>query len=414
MTPISNSLTPPGQLILGVARTGAKFTPLNHKPTGDPVFDMISSGAMIPVTPDEIRAEMASLYHAGVRYIHEHARNPATREQSAEPAIYKSISAMAREVAPDALLSFGGSRNGQEIASAIKTHGEIARVAHAGLDRDAGGADFVTTQAAIELQIVLDMERQGFIRIKPQDGSYKVLRPLHTYEPSGTVEEARLAVNSTAGGANYGSSSAWIQYETAKWTIDARERLGLPYEVEWVQEARSAFLTWYLANHMPEGLRRIGRLNITLLFGFSPRLPFPKSYAAFKRLVEKAKRIANPVWDEETRPLHVSVSVGCAVLPQHAKDHVLPVDVGPLRGVVLGPLERLAIYAAQPNAGVDILRVGLEDTPYVLDDTADLMPTTNLDLVWRTRGILDTHGTKLVTDMDTLTAFKSVPGGPGQ
>lgn len=35
-------------LILGCASTGAKFTPLNHAPTGDDLLDRICTGESIP------------------------------------------------------------------------------------------------------------------------------------------------------------------------------------------------------------------------------------------------------------------------------------------------------------------------------------------------------------------------------
>ncbi|MEO1110212.1 MAG: 3-keto-5-aminohexanoate cleavage protein [Pseudomonadota bacterium] len=395
------------QLVLGVARTGAKFTPRNHKNTGNRTFDAIASGDLIPVTYDEIKAEFKALHDMGVGYIHEHARNPDTREQTTSLDVYSQISRIAQEEAPGALLSYGGSRNGPEIAEAIRSDGEIARVAQAGLPRLQGGADFVTTQAAIELQIVLDMERQGFVRFDHDKGTWKMLRPLEDYVPSGSVEKARFSVNSTDGGANYGASSAAIQMETLKWTIDAREQLNGAYEVELVQKGRSLFLTWYLANAMANGIRRLGRLNITILFGFSPRLPFPKTFAEFRKMVKGARAIATPVKGGDDRPLKISISVGAAVLPHHARDHICPVDVGPLRGTMMGPMERLAIYAAQPGSGVDILRVGMEDTPFILDPTGRVLPATNTELVDRARRLLKRHEIALVTDPVDLQRFKA-------
>lgn len=405
MTIRTKSLTSASELILGVARTGAKFTPCNHKQTGNRVFDAISAGDMIQVEAENIEAEMKDLYGMDVRYIHEHARNPESREQTTDLDVYRTVSRIARKVAPDAILSFGGSRNGREVGAAIERDGEIARVAQAGFSLSEGGAPFVTTQAAIELQIVTDMENQGYIKIFPDDGRYTVLRPLEDYVPSGDIEVAKLAVHSTDGGGNYGPSSAAIQFETLKWTIEARERLGLPYEVEWVQEARSSFLTWYLANGLKKNVRQIGRLNITLLFGFSPRLPFPETYTDFRRLVKKAKAIADPVEGGNDTPLAISVSVGAAVLPQHAARHLRPVDVGPLAGTPLGPMDRIAVYASQPDADVDILRVGLEDTPFVLDPSGRPLPATNSELVHRARRIIDQHGVAPVTATAKLAQF---------
>jgi len=107
-------------------------------------------------------------------------------------------------------------------------------------------------------------------------------------------------------------------------------------------------LTWFLANVLD---RDIGRLNITILFGFSPRLPFPDNYAAFKSVVDKARAIADS--DQRTRPLKVA-------------------------GAEAGPMERLLAFASQPDSAVDIVRVGMEDTPYILDPSGVLLPATNL------------------------------------
>ena len=111
-----------------------------------------------------------------------------------------------------------------------------------------------------------------------------------------------------------------------------------------MQEARSALLTWFLVNVLD---RDIGRLNITILFGFSPRLPFPDNYAAFKSVVDKARAIADS--DQRTRPLKVSISCGAAVLPRHAARHIRPIDVGPRAGAEAGPMERLLAIASQPG-----------------------------------------------------------------
>lgn len=81
-------------------------------------------------------------------------------------------------------------------------------------------------------------------------------------------------------------------------------------------------------------------------------------------------------------PLHrmipISVTVGAAVLPQHAAAQIKPVDVGLLRGRRMGPMERLIAYGSQPDSGVDVVRVGLEDTPYLLDPAGRVMPATTL------------------------------------
>jgi hypothetical protein len=393
-------------LILGVARTGAKFTNHNHRATGDAVSDLIQKGFLIPVLQREIAAELRALKVMDVKYIHEHARNPDTGEQSADLDLYRRLGKMAREIDPDALISFGASRNGPEIAKAIEARGEIARTEQARLPLTDGGAHFVTSQAAIELQIVTDMERQGFVRINPEAGTFDILRDLGDYVPSGTNESVALEVHSTAGGGNYGPSSAKAQIDTLQWSIAARKDQKLPFEVEWVQTARSAFLTYYLANVVPWGVRNLGRMNITLLFGFSPWLPFPETYGAFRTVVEAARNIAPEI--SGMVPLRVSVTVGAAVLPKYALQNVRRMDVGTFAGQFLGPMERLIHYASQPDSGVDVVRVGMEDAPYLVDLSGRVVPATNLLLVERARAHLESARASLVTDPAELARFWAV------
>ncbi len=403
----SGRAAPGKPLILGVARTGAKFTPYNHADTGDAVFDTISRGDAILCAQDAIADELRQLYKTGVRYVHEHARNPATREQTCETNAYRRFGRICADACTDAIVSFGASRNGPEIDAAIAAAGEWARVAHVGLPRADGGAHFVTAQAAVELQIVKDMERQGFVAIDDPQGRYTVLRDLRAYQPSEVAEVVDLPVYSTAQGRNYGSSSAAVQLAVLRRSIAERGRLGLPFEVEWVQTARSSLLTWYLANVLGAGPRAIGRLNITILFGFSPRLPFPQTYAQFKSVVDTARAIADR---DGGAPLRVSISCGAAVLPQHAARHLRPIDVGPRTGVVAGPMERLVAYACRPDSGVDILRVGLEDAPYVVDPSGAVLPATNVLLAQETVRQIAMNGAGIVTGREELQRFLEHPG----
>jgi len=395
-------------LILGNARTGAKFTPYNHAETGDRMLDAISRGDTIRCSAEQIGNELQRLYGFGVRYVHEHARSEVTREQTCALERYREFGRMCDRFCPDTIVSFGASRNGPEIDAAVAAEGEWARIAHAALPLVDGGAHFVTAQAAVELQIVRDMERKRFVTIDDASADFRILKDLHAYEPSCETEAIDLSVYSTARGRNYGSSSAAVQLATLRRTIDERQRLNLPFEVEWVQTARSSMLTWYLANVLEPGLRSIGRLNITVLFGFSPRLPFPRDYSAFKAVIDKARAVAEAEpsgGDRRIPPLKVSVACGAAVLPQHAAQHVRPIDVGPLAGTNAGPVERLIAYACQPDSGIDIVRVGMEDTPYFLDPSGVLLPATNLLLVQQAVRQIEMNGAEIVTDGESLRRF---------
>ena len=148
-------------IILGTAVTGAKFTPLNHLQIGVPVLDRVCRGDDIPVSEYDLTQEACSLYFAGCRYFHYHARNFKTREQTTRNSVYSRVSHIVRLICPDMLISFGASRNGAEVLHNIANHGEWERVSQTELSlENGGGAHFVTMQAAIELQVICDLERK--------------------------------------------------------------------------------------------------------------------------------------------------------------------------------------------------------------------------------------------------------------
>lgn len=107
----------PKQLILGTALTGAKFTPGNHRAQGDAVLDAILQGKLMPIQMEEIEREVDALVRDSVRYVHWHARHPATREQSADPKLYRAFGLATRERHPGLALSCGASRNGRRFAT---------------------------------------------------------------------------------------------------------------------------------------------------------------------------------------------------------------------------------------------------------------------------------------------------------
>lgn len=83
-------------------------------------------------------------------------------------------------------------------------------------------------------------------------------------------------------------------------------------------------------------------------------------------------------------------------------------DVGPMTGQLLQPVDRLTGYAAMPDSGVDILRVGMEDTPYMVDRARNVVPTTNSQLAERARGFLETCGANVVTNERVLKNFSRI------
>ncbi|MHA5864851.1 3-keto-5-aminohexanoate cleavage protein, partial [Pseudomonas aeruginosa] len=230
-------------LILGCASTGAKFTPRNHAATGDRLLDSICTGATIRTAPGELLDEARQLYEMGCRYYHYHARNPLTQEQTTDNDIYQAVSRALQNRFPDLMLSFGASRNGSEVQENIRRFGEWERVSHCAIPLHLGGAHFVTIQAAIELQVICELEKQRRKLDLDYASSPAFLADLRDYQPSTALEKAELQTHSTSKGADYGVTSPMTQFQVYRNAIQARQKLGLFHEVEWVQHVRSYAMT---------------------------------------------------------------------------------------------------------------------------------------------------------------------------
>ncbi len=213
-------MTRSNQLIIGCASTGAKFTPLNHRSTDNLHFDNICWGTDIPITRDEIQLELDLIYALGCRYYHYHARNPVTREQTTDNVVYQGISQLIQSRCPDTLISFGTSRNGKEVRDAINKFGEWERVSQCALPIHLGGAHLVTIQAAIELQIICQIERNTKHLCQKDIESIKFLETISSYNPSYKREKFAIETNSTSKGSNYGSSSPKVQFDTYRSAIN--------------------------------------------------------------------------------------------------------------------------------------------------------------------------------------------------
>ncbi|MDP7701264.1 hypothetical protein [Mycobacterium sp. TY815] len=385
-----------GDLILGSAVTGAKFTPRNHAKTGNPFIDLVSQGQTIKSDVGQLVAEASALFDIGVRYYHYHARNPLTQEQSTANSLYSAVSLEVQDRLPGMLISFGASRNGVEVKEAIQRYGEWERMSQAAMPLHLGGAHFVTKQAAVELQVILDLERGGHDISIAAASQPEFARQVRHYVPSKCENETALDVHSTSGGGSYGSTSPHTQFEVYRKAVDARRRLHLLHEVEWVQLQRSYAMTRFATEHPLIGLGSEGQLNITLLFGFSPRFPFPESYADFRRAVSLAKSLEYDLSGRRVR--NVTISVGAAVLPQHAQHHVKELEFGSRKGQLAGPVERLACYAAQADSEVDIIRSGMEDTPYIVTPAGEVTLTDNLGLAHQVRAMVESCGSELLSD----------------
>jgi len=84
------------------------------------------------------------LYNQGVRYLHLHACNPATREQTVSLEWYSEVGKEIRRIHPDLVLSFGASRTGTEVLEAVNQREEFSRLKHTTLSLENGGAQFIT------------------------------------------------------------------------------------------------------------------------------------------------------------------------------------------------------------------------------------------------------------------------------
>ncbi|SON60334.1 hypothetical protein MSIMFI_01828 [Mycobacterium simulans] len=398
----------PHDLILGSAVTGAKFTPKNHAEMGEPLFDVVLRGRTIQLDTNKLLAEACALYDIGVRYYHYQARNPHTHEPCTSNAIYAALSHEIQDRLPGMLISFGASRNSIEVREAIRRNGEWERISQAALPLHLGGAHFVTSQGGAEFQIVLDLEHKGHDISIEAVSDPEFARIIRHYVPSITDSVMILDVHSTAGGTYYGSSSPRMQFEVYRQAVDARRRLHLLHEVEWIQLDRSCALTRFATEHPLIRLGSEGQLNITLLFGSSWRLPFPESYADFRRAVCLAKSIERDLSGNIARK--VTISVGAAVLPQHARAHINELEFGARKGQLAGPLERLACYAAQPDSEVDVIRSGLEDTPYIVTHDGDITLTDNFGLAHQVVEMVGSCGASIITDPPTLRSRMGFAG----
>ncbi len=389
----------PSALILANCSTGARWTPENHGPSHDAILDYVQRGHAIHARDASLIDESRILWREGVRYFHVHARNPLTHEQCCGSSVYQSFGRAFHAALPDAILSYGASRNGSEVLRSIAAHGEWERLAHCELALEDGGAHFITEHAAAELAIIIDLERQGFCT---SNGSLHILNNLEGYVPSGSIERLTLGSGSVGGATDYGHTSAKAQLMALTRVIRARNSLSMPHEVEWTQLQRSAALTELAITYLVPSIAESGRLNVTILFGFSPRLPFPLSYADFQAAVSLATGLPNRT---EYFGLDVTVTVGASIQPTAVSALIQPLDVGPHTGRVVQPLERLVAYACQPDSGVDVLRFGMEDHPFRIGRNGSIYPTTNLELCHVVQDMIDTHGGLLVASDESVQRF---------
>jgi hypothetical protein len=154
-----------------------------------------------------------------------------------------------------------------------------------------GGAEFITIQAAAELQIISDAEKQGIVSFNCGKRGGLFHTDVNVFSPSSMLTDLKLEVNSTFGGGNYGSTSSAMQFDYYKNIVLGRRISGGDHEVEWVQQDRSYAMTRFAIEHDEINLGETGKLSITILFGFSPKLPFPIEYSEFRQVVALAKSL---------------------------------------------------------------------------------------------------------------------------
>ncbi|KZL20526.1 hypothetical protein PsAD2_01381 [Pseudovibrio axinellae] len=104
---------------------------------------------------------------------------------------------------PGMRLSFGTCRNGLEVIAKVRADGEWARSSQAGLTLEEGGADFVTVQAAVELQRLRDAERQGYIGLDHNSNRYCFEKDISEYTPETALENLKIEVCSMRGASRW-------------------------------------------------------------------------------------------------------------------------------------------------------------------------------------------------------------------
>ena len=168
-----------------------QFTPRNHAATGDRLLDSICTGATIRTAPGELLDEARQLYEMGCRYYHYHARNPLTQEQTTDNDIYQAVSRAPAEPLPRPDVELRRQPQRQRGAG---EHPPLRRVgAGQPLRHPAapGGAHFVTIQAAIELQVICELEKQRRKLDLDYASSPAFLADLRDYQPSTALEKGR-------------------------------------------------------------------------------------------------------------------------------------------------------------------------------------------------------------------------------
>ncbi len=70
----------------------------------------------------------------------------------------------------------------------IRRFGEWEQVSHCAIPLHLGGAHFVTIQAAIELQVICELEKQGASSTSTYASSPAFLADLRDYQPSTALE----------------------------------------------------------------------------------------------------------------------------------------------------------------------------------------------------------------------------------
>lgn len=259
----------------------------------------------------------------------------------------------------------------------------------------------MTIQAAIELQVICELEKQRRKLDLDYASSPAFLADLRDYQPSTALERPSCRPTPPARAPTTGVTSPMTSSGLPQ-RHQARQKLGLFHEVEWVQHVRSYAMTRFAVEHPRLRLGGSGQLNVILLFGFSPRLPFPETYQQFRAVIESAKSLEYDIGEPGVRKRKVSITVGAAVMPQHAAQHFRPLDVGPRAGTPLCAVRRLAAYAAQADSQVDVLRVGMEDTPYAVDDDGQVTLSDNCQLLRQALDELRANGAEAELDGERI------------
>lgn len=337
-------------IILASALTGARYS----RDASSPNFH----GANVPITPEETVADASEAYRAGARFLHIHARNPASGQQYADLGWYRAVAAGVRVACPGVLVGFPTSRKG-EVGRQIEARCEQAR--RSSPDGRVGARQRV------------DAELLRGIGVEACPDTITTF----------TASEIAMTSGSAAGGGD--GAERWADPQLIREyyrSFTAKvSRFGVGQELE--------LTTWRAFDVIEEvaadaALNFRGPVHVVILLGFSAALPIHRDvYEGSLARLDRFRRLTG---------LRLAVSVGGVIRPNEAAPGPLPRRHGGRLPEGTHDYREIIEWVLADDR-VDAIRVGLEDTPLLYD-----RQRTNADLVRQAREICEELGGRVETD----------------